>query len=136
MLTLLKTSNFIEQDFTPIYVENSLGDLVKTISISHRNIFPVLDYKGRFQGIVTLDDVRDVMFDASKYDTVKIYHIMKSSPAFVYADEKMDSVMKKFEDTNAWNLPVVDDQNIYIGFVSKSKIFSSYRDQLKQVSHE
>lgn len=136
VLTLLKTSSMIENDFTPIYVENSLGDLVKTISLTHRNIFPVLDSKGRFQGVVTLDDVRDIMFDSSKYDTTKIYHIMKSAPAFVYADEKMESVMKKFETTNAWNLPVVDDENKYIGFVSKSKIFSSYREQLKQVSHE
>ena len=136
VLTLLKTSNLIENDFMPIYVENSLGDLVKIISITHRNIFPVLDSKGRFQGVVELDDVRDIMFDQSQYDKTKIYHIMKSAPAFVYMDEKMDSVMKKFESTNSWNLPVVDDENIYMGFVSKSKIFSAYREQLKQVSHE
>ena len=136
VLTLLKTSQVIESDFTPIYVDNCLGDLVKTISISHRNIFPVLDAKGRFQGVVTLDDVRSMMFETSLYQDTKIYHIMKSSPAFVYQDEKMESVMRKFEDTGAWNLPVLDDENNYLGFVSKSKIFSSYRDQLKQVSHE
>jgi len=136
VLTLLKTADLVENDFTPIYVENNLGDLVKTISISHRNLFPVLDSDGHFQGIVTLDDVRDVMFDQSQYSSVKIYHIMKSSPAFVYSDDKMESVMNKFETTGAWNLPVVDDENKYLGFVSKSKIFSSYREQLQQVSSE
>ena len=85
---------------------------------------------------MTLDDVRQLMFDRASYDKIKMFNIMKSSPAFVYLDEKMESVMEKFESTQAWNLPVLDDENKYLGFVSKSKIFSSYRDQLKAVSDE
>ena len=65
-----------------------------------------------------------------------VYNYMKSSPAYVYVDEKMDSVMKKFETTDAWNLPVVDHYRTYLGFVSKSKIFSAYRNQLREVSHD
>ncbi|MBO8471618.1 MAG: CBS domain-containing protein, partial [Bacteroidetes bacterium] len=65
-----------------------------------------------------------------------VYNFMKSSPEYVYVDEKMDSVMNKFEKTGAWNLPVVDEYRTYLGFVSKSKIFSAYREQLKQVSHD
>ena len=136
VLTLLKTSDMVERDFTTVCYTDTLGVLVEAISRSRRNIFPVLDDQGRFQGIVTLDDVRETMFDRSKYGTVKMYNIMKSSPAFVYLDEKMESVMEKFESTQAWNLPVLDDENKYLGFVSKSKIFSSYRDQLKAVSDE
>ena len=136
VLTLLKTEDLVERDFMPVRFDATLGDLVELIAMSRRNLFPVLDAAGRFQGVVTLDDVREIMFDRSRYDSVKIYSIMKSSPAFVYLDEKMDSVMNKFESTQAWNLPVLDDENKYLGFVSKSKIFSSYRDQLKAVSHE
>ena len=136
VLTLLKTSDLVERDFTPVYYTDTLGDLVDVVSQSHRNLFPVLDKEGRFQGMVTLNDVREIMFDRDKYDTVKMSHVMKSAPAFVYLDEKMDSVMDKFESTQAWNLPVLDDENKYLGFVSKSKIFSSYRDQLKAVSDE
>ena len=136
VLTLLKTSELVERDFTPVFYTDTLGTLVKTISCSRRNLFPVLDEQGRFQGIVTLDDVRELMFDRASYDKIKMFNIMKSSPAFVYLDEKMESVMDKFESTQAWNLPVLDDENKYLGFVSKSKIFSSYRDQLKAVSDE
>ena len=136
VLTLLKTSDLVENDFAAVPLDSTLGDLVQTISTSRRNLFPVLDSQGRFQGIVTLDDVREIMFDRAQYDRVKVYHIMKSAPAFVYLDEKMESVMAKFESTDAWNLPVLDDENKYLGFVSKSKIFSSYRDQLKAVSHD
>ena len=76
------------------------------------------------------------MFKKDLYDTLYVYNFMMSTPAYVYLDEKMDSVMKKFEKTQAWNLPVVDKDRTYIGFVSKSKIFSAYREQLKQVSHD
>ena len=136
VLTLLKTSDLVERDFTPVYYTDTLGDLVDVVSQSRRNLFPVLDKQGRFQGMVTLDDVREIMFDRDKYDSVKISSIMKSAPAFVYLDERMESVMNKFESTQAWNLPVLDDENKYLGFVSKSMIFSSYRDQLKAVSDE
>jgi CIC family chloride channel protein len=87
------------------------------------------------QGIVYLDDVREIMFDKDKYN-VKIYSLMKSVPEFVYCKEKMESVMNKFEFSGAWNLPVVDEYGKYMGFVSKSKIFSAYREQLQQVSHD
>lgn len=136
VLTLLRTGDLVENDFTPVGVDGTLRDLVRAVSVSHRNIFPVLDSQGRFQGVVTLDDVRQMMFDTEKYDTTRIYSLMKSAPAFVYEDDRMDSVMNVFEATGAWNLPVVDDENKYLGFVSKSKIFSSYREQLKEVSHE
>ena len=136
VLTLLKTQDMVETDFLPVRIDGTLGELVQAISLSRRNLFPVLDSEGRFQGVITLNDVREQMFDASQYDKVKIYSLMKSAPAFVYQDEKMDSVMDKFESTQAWNLPVLDDENKYLGFVSKSKIFSSYRDQLKAVSNE
>lgn len=136
VLTLLKTEDLVENDFNPVPYDGTLGDMVEAISRSRRNLFPVLDAEGRFQGVVTLDDVREMMFDRSRYDSVRIYTIMKSAPAFVYQDERMESVMDKFESTQAWNLPVLDDENKYLGFVSKSKIFSSYRDQLKAVSNE
>lgn len=136
VLTLLKTSDLIETDFSTIGFNSNLGDLVKVIATSSRNIFPVVDHHNQFQGIVFLDDVRTIMFDQSQYEKVRIPNIMKNAPALVYYDEKMESVMNKFEVTQAWNLPVVDRNNKYLGFVSKSKIFSSYREQLQQVSHD
>lgn len=136
VLTLLKTDELIENNFSPIGLNANLGDLVEVIAHSKRNIFPVIDSKGVMQGIVNLDDVREVMFDKSKYTTLKVYSLMKQPLDYVNSEEHMESVMSKFEVTGAWNLPVVDKDGIYMGFVSKSKIFSSYREQLKQVSHD
>ena len=136
VLTLLKTSEVIESDFLTVRIDATLRDLVEKVSQSKRNIFPVVDSRNHFQGYVSLEDIRRDMFKYELYDTLHVYNFMKSAPAYVYVDEKMDSVMRKFEQTGAWTLPVVDSQRTYVGFVSKSKIFSAYREQLKQVSHD
>ena len=136
VLTLLKTNELIETDFAPIRIDASMRELVDVVSHSKRNIFPVVDSKNHFQGYVSLEDIRPGMFDYENYDTMHAYNFMKSAPAYVYVNEKMDRVMSKFEQTEAWNLPVVTEDRTYVGFVSKSKIFSSYREQLKQVSHD
>ena len=136
VLTLLKTGDLIESDFKTVRIDATLGELVAVVAESKRNIFPVLDSRNHFQGFVSLEDIRREMFKTEQYETTHVYNYMKSAPAYVYIDEKMDSVMRKFEQTEAWNLPVVEADRTYVGFVSKSKIFSAYRDQLKQVSHD
>ena len=135
VLTLLKLSDFIETDFVPVRVDRTLGQLTDVIAHSHRNIFPVVDDKNHFLGIVYLDDVRQFMFRPEMYDKLFIYDLLKESDS-VTATDRMEQVMDKFETTGAWNLPVLDKNGLYLGFVSKSKIFSSYREQLQQVSHD
>ena len=136
VLTLLKTNDLVESDFHTVRIDATLGELVEVVSKSTRNIFPVVDSRNHFQGFVSLEDIRRDMFKKDLYQTQHVYNFMKSAPAYVYVNEKMDSVMVKFEQTGAWNLPVVEEDRTYVGFVSKSKIFSAYRDQLKQVSHD
>ena len=136
VLTLLKTGELVEADFGTIRIDATLGELVQVVAESNRNIFPVVDSRKHFQGYVSLEDIRRDMFTVELYDSQHVYNYMKSAPAYVYVDEKMDSVMKKFETTGAWNLPVIEHDRTYLGFVSKSKIFSAYRNQLKQVSHD
>ena len=136
VLTLLKINDLIETDFVAVRIDATMRELVDVISQSKRNIFPVVDSKNHFQGYVSLEDIRSVMFKYESYDSLHVYNFMKSAPAYVYVNERMDMVMTKFEQTGAWNLPVVTDDRTYVGFISKSKIFSSYREQLKQVSHD
>ena len=136
VLTLLKTNDLVETDFSTVHVDDSLRRLTKIIAHSHRNIFPVINDDNMVQGILYLDDIREIMFDSSKYDTSHVYTYMRQAPDFVYISESMESVMHKFEYTGVWNLPVISDDNKYVGFVSKSKIFSAYREQLQQVSHD
>ena len=107
---------------------------------SYRNrmyfVFPVLDGKKRFQGFVELASIRQDMFRTDLYSVAKVYNYMRPAPEFVYPDEPMGSVMRKFEKTGAWNLPVVDEEHHYLGFVSKSKIFNAYREELRDFSQD
>jgi len=136
VLTLLKTSDLVETDFSPVRIDATLGELVETVSAARRNIFPVLDSRGRFQGYVSLEDIRRDMFQPDLYGRYHVYNYMRSSPEYVFLDESMESVMRKFEKTGAWNLPVVREGRIYVGFVSKSKIFNAYREELRDFSQD
>ncbi len=135
VLTLMKMGPVIETDLQAVHPGASLGELVKIVSKSKRNIFPVTDEDSNLLGIVLLDNIRDLIFKPDQYNKVKVSDIMIIPPATVSLDENMESVMKKFEDSNAWNLPVLDNKK-YRGFVSKSKIFSAYRKILLQFSSE
>jgi CIC family chloride channel protein len=135
VLTLMKLNKVIETDFSVVHPKTTLGELVKVISKSKRNIFPVVDSNDKLLGIVTLNDIRGMMFNSELYNTLKVEEIMTIPPAFIQHDDSMDVVMNKFERTGAWNLPVVKDGK-YLGFVSKSKIFSVYRRVLVHFSDE
>ncbi len=137
VLTLLKTSNVIETDLTVLSPEMTLGELVKVISQSNRNIFPVVDTEThQLLGVLLLDEVRNIMFRPELYQRFTVRKLMISPPATINYKLPMEKVMQLFEDTGAWNLPVVDDSKRYIGYVSKSKIFSSYRHVLVHFSDE
>lgn len=136
VLTLLSTSDVIETDFESVKPGMDLGDVVKTISKSRRNLFPVVNDKGVLEGIVLLDDIRNIMFRPELYHRFKVAKFMTSPPARLKINDSMEEVMKVFDDTKAWNLPVVDENNKYMGFVSKSKIFNSYRNILVTFSSE
>ena len=113
-----------------------LGKMVQVISKTRRNVFPVVNGKDELLGIVLLDDIRNIMFRQELYHRFTVDKFMVSPPAKIHTNDSMDIVMRKFDDTKAWNLPVVDEDGKYVGFISKSKIFSAYRSQLKQVSHD
>ena len=137
VLTLMKTENVIETDLQILNPEMTLGELVKIISKSNRNIFPVVNEStGVLLGIVLLDEVRNIMFRQELYNRFTVKNLMISPPATISEQLPMEKVMQIFEDTGAWNLPVVDQQKRYVGYVSKSKIFSSYRHVLVHFSDE
>ncbi|MFT5748807.1 MAG: CIC family chloride channel protein [Ancylomarina sp.] len=135
VLTLMKLGKVIETDLQKIDPDASLGELVKIISHSHRNIFPVVDKENVLLGIVLLDDIRHIMFNPEMYEETYVRDLMTMPPAILEADSLMDAVMKRFEETGAWNLPVTMDGKYY-GFVSKSKIFNVYRRVLVHFSDE
>lgn len=136
VLTLLKLDNVIENDFLPVKPHWNLKQMVDTISKSSRNLFPVVDDDGVLLGVVILDEIRNIMFRPDLYKKIYVSKFMSTSPERLDIHASMDIVMKTFDRTGAWNLPVVDENGVYRGFVSKSKIFNSYRRVLRHYSEE
>ncbi len=132
---MLSVENVLETKFSILKPDQTLGDFVDIISKSNRNIFPVVDDDNNFLGMVTLDDVREIMFDKNKYDSIKVHSLMNKPKSLVHMDDNMDKVMKKFKESGWWNLPVVENDK-YRGFVSRSNVFNLYRKMLIEFSEE
>ena len=130
IMTTIRTSNLIETDFQKISPNDTLGNLVEIISKSTRNIFPVTDTENKLLGIIILDNIRDIMFKNEMYDKVTAKELMTNPPTTISPTQTMETVMKKFDETGAWNLPVIDNGQ-YVGFITKSSVFTSYRTKLK-----
>lgn len=135
VLSILKTENMIETDMKTIAPEAMLGDLVKIMSTCSRNVFPVVDKENNYLGEVRVEEVRNIMFRPELYQRFDMQKLMVSPRERVDVNDSMELVMKKFERSNAWNLPVLDGTK-YVGYVSKSKIFSAYRSVLVEFSDE
>lgn len=135
ILSSLKVTRAVENDFQSVHPEQTLAELVELVSKSTRNIFPVVNKDGQLEGIIFLDNIRDVMFRQELYSKLTCEEMMRQPAAVVHPDESMYEVMKKFDETGAWNLPVIDAGK-YAGFVSKSSIFSKYREKLIRNSAE
>jgi CIC family chloride channel protein len=134
VLTVLNIKSVIDRDIMTIGKEGTLGDLTKVISKSKRNMFPVVDKKKRFLGVVDMNDVRGDMFDLSKRDTPIQNYIIQPLD-HVSSTDSMKAVMDKFNKTGYYNLPVIDNGK-YVGFVSRAHVLSAYRQTLKEVSQE
>jgi CIC family chloride channel protein len=135
VLQLMRVDKVIEKDFKSIHPDASLGDMVKLVSKSKRNIFPVVDDKNHFYGLVTLDVIRDLMFKPDLYDEVKISEFIFRPLATVSPDESMEEVANKFNKSGNFTMPVVQNGKYY-GFVSRANVYSAYRKLLKDFSDD
>lgn len=135
VLSLIRIDKMIEKDLLQIGPEKTLGDLVALVQKSKRNIFPVVNEDQELMGIITLDDIREMMFNQEYQKSVIVQTLMHRPPDTVSPKDKMQEVMSKFEKTGAWNLPVIQHGK-YLGFVSKSRIFNAYRTRLKRQHKE
>jgi CIC family chloride channel protein len=135
VLTRMNWKKEIETDLLKLKPTDTLGDLVKLIAKSNRNLFPVVDEYNILEGVLSLDDVREIMFRQELYETTFVKDLMSIPPSYIDKEENMETVMETFRKTGAWNLPVLD-KGYYVGFISKSRIYSTYRELLIEFSDE
>jgi CIC family chloride channel protein len=135
VLSMMKAKKLIETNFTSIHPEATLGDLVKIISKSSRNVFPVVDEQNNFAGIIFLDHIRDIIFQPEMYEKTFVRELMFTPELTLNPEESMEEVAHKFQKSGKFNLVVIKDGK-YLGFISRAHVFSSYRNLLKQFSDD
>jgi CIC family chloride channel protein len=136
VMKLLKVYDLIETNFSKVNMDDSLGDFVKVIAKSQRNVFPVVDNENNYKGIVFINDVREIIFQPEKYDNTFVRDLMFLPEEKVKPDDSMEDVAKLFHASGNYNLPVVSDDGKYIGFVSRANVFSAYRKMLQDFSED
>lgn len=130
LLSEMKLESIIENNFSVVHTDLSLGQLVGVIAHSKRNIFAVVDFEKKLEGIIMLDDIREVMFNTEMYDKVTTNELMNIPPFTANINDMPDMLMKKFEEYQVWNIPIIDDDGIYLGFISKTGMLDKYREKL------
>jgi len=135
VLMMLDLDKVIETDFVLLYPEMSLGDVVNNAVVkSPRNHFPVINEEHDFLGILTINDIRSIMFDKSLYEKVKVESLMHSASDIIYYEkDSAEEILNKFKRCGAWNLVVLKDGK-YFGFISKSRLLTAYRRKLIHVT--
>ena len=135
VMMMMQKHKLVERDFIPIKPDYSLGEmLTKAVAKSNRNLFPVVNKEKEFLGVLLLDDIRSIMFDQSLYELVFVDELMHSAPDIIfYEEDNIEAIMRKFNESGAWNLPVIKNGK-YHGFISKSKLLTAYRRILVQAT--
>ena len=135
LLSNIDLREFVEIGFMEVQENANLGKLIEQVSISKRNIFPVIDKESHLCGLITIDDIRDMMFKQDLYDKITVKELMRRPQYIINEKDDIRSAMKLFDESHLWNIPVVIDGH-YKGFISKSTILEKYREVLIQTSIE
>lgn len=135
ILLMMKVTDLIETNFSTVHPDQKLRDLIRVITRSSRNIYPVVDDGNNLKGIVKLDDIRHIMFNQEMYDTTRIRDLMITPEWTVESTDQMEEVARVFSESGRYNIPVLRDGK-YLGFVSRARVFSSYREMLKHFSDD
>jgi CIC family chloride channel protein len=135
VLRSMELKKLIENDFEILHPDGSLRDLVKAISKSNRNLFPVVNEKGDLKGMIKLSKVKTLIFEHDLYDKVMIRDLMFMPEFYISSTDNMETVADKFETSNRYNLAVIDEGK-YLGFISRAVVFSNYRKTLEYFSHD
>jgi CIC family chloride channel protein len=135
MLSLMKVKSLLETNFQTIHLNATLGDFVKVVPKSKRNVFPVVDEENNFYGVIFINEIRNIVFERDLYDKTFVKDLMYMPDPLVDPDESMEDIARKFSESDNYNLPVIKDGK-YLGFVSRANVFSKYRELLKEFSDE
>ncbi len=136
VLTLMSMDAIVEKDVVSVKPDMPLGRVVSVLSNSDSAFLPVLDQGGRLLGEIDLTKIRNIVFRPELYRKMRASQVMTPLPAILYRNEPMTEVMRKFDTTNASVLPVVDINNVLQGYITRTRLYRTYRKVVADFSTE
>jgi len=131
----MNVAELIETDFEILSPDLSLGEMTYYIARSKRDLFPVVDENGMMEGMIKMNDIRNLMFEQNLYEKISVRDLMYMPEFFIASTDPMDVIVEKFKTCKRYNLAVLDDGK-YVGFISRARVFSAYRDTMADLSYE
>ena len=135
-ITLMGMQSVVEKDYHPVSPDLPMGKLVSEISRSNNNFLPVVNQAGVLLGIIDITRIRHIIFRSELYTRFKVKQLMLQPSAVLSDHEPMQEVMKKFDETDAAQLPVVDVNGVLKGYISRTRLYSTYRQIVADMSAE
>jgi len=136
VLTLMSLDSVIDKSFTAVSPELNLASLVHAISKSHNNVLPVLDDAGNLLGEIDITKLRHIVFRTELYHHFKVKQLMSQPEATLSVSDTMEIVMKKFDQTDSAMLPVLDNENHLLGYISRTHMYTMYRKMVADLSED
>ena len=131
----MNTKELIETDFEILTPDLNLGQIIYYIARSKRDLFPVVDENGMMEGMIKLNDIRNLMFEQDLYEKISVRELMYMPEFFISPNDSIEVIADKFKSCGRYNLAVLDEGK-YIGFISRARVFSVYRDTMADLSYE
>lgn len=126
----------IDENISTISIYAKLRDYTYLIARSKRNLFVVLDNQQKFAGLLVMDEHRDILFRPELYDLVQVKDLMIEPVDFIYDTDTGEDIIRKFHETNNFNMPVITKERQYIGFLSKAKVLTAYKEFIAEESDD
>ena len=136
VLTLMSMDSVIQHYDRVLYPDMMLADVATQVSNSKNHIFPVVNHQMQLVGVVYLDDIRHLIFRTELYRQFHVSQLMKQPPSRLSVNDSMDVVLKVFDSTHSWVLPVENNEGEFVGFIRKSTVLAAYRQVLADFSSD
>ena len=136
VLTLMSLDAIIDKERPKLTPDMYLGQIVQAVSKSKSLHFAVVDMKGGMMGVINVNKIRQVIFRSELYRMYKATQLMQQPEMVLRTDDNMQTVMDKFSRCDAGTLPVLNPDGTFVGFVSRTRLYASYRQIIKDFSEE
>ncbi|GMV53894.1 MAG: CBS domain-containing protein [Chlorobi bacterium] len=133
ILSGLTVREVLDHGFVTLFADETVESRRTDIMQSARSVFPVTNRNGKLVGTLGIEHLMESLLhtpDSKSHQTVA--EIVQPVKNVVNITMPMSEVMQHMDKLGRHFLPVVDDDGMYCGYVTKDSVFTAYRQRLNE----